>query len=109
MELSNIIKATKLFELEPKTTMEVWEGLKELRTMRAQCSLWFNRAKEDEELPTMFLLETEIQYLMALEAGVRWALGLGQTKLVHPSRIAIYNQRRDEDGVEITEERADEA
>ena len=103
MHFTNILSNIEDTEFKTRSNEEIWENLHTLRMLRAQCLVWYLKAKDAEELPTMFLLESEIQYLMALEAGVKWTLGLGKKNLVHPTRIAVYNQRRKEDVVEVTE------
>ena len=104
MQFGSLIDDITKPNINPKSDKTVSVNLHMLRMMRAQCLVWYLKAQDTEEVPTMFLLETEIQYLMALEAGVKWALGLGQKNLVHPTRVAKYNQQRGQDEVEATGE-----
>ena len=102
MHFTSLLNNTEDTEFKARSNEEVWKNLHTLRILRAQCLVWYLKAKNEEEYPTMFLLESEIQYLMALEAGVKWTLGLGKENLVHPTRIAIYNQRREQNAIEVT-------
>lgn len=101
--LENMLTEPESFEVTARGNKTVWENLHMLRVMRAQCLVWYLKAKNAEDVQTMFLLETEIQYLMALEAGVKWSLGLSKGRLVSPTRVAMYNQRREMDEAAVAE------
>ena len=98
----NLLTNSESLEIKAKGSEKVSENLQMLRMMRTQCLVWYRKAEIAEDFPTMFLLETEIQYFLALEAGIRWALGINRERLVSPTRVAIFNQRREMDEIETT-------
>ena len=101
--IENMLVDPEEFNLKARSSEEVTKSLHTLRVMRTQCLIWYEKARDAEDLATMFLLESEIQYLLALEAGVKWALGINRDRLIGPKRVAVFNQRREMDAIEATE------